>query len=78
MHPKGAEGKEQSDLGLRCLPRSDFRKLDGMPILWLLGKDSEDTTVTVLPVYHKITKISDTWKFAVITLKVEQDGFTLE
>ena len=29
-------------------------------------------------VYHKTPKISDTRKFAVITLKVEQDGFTLE
>ena len=28
--------------------------------------------------YRKIHKISDTRKFAVITLKVEQDGFTLE
>ena len=28
--------------------------------------------------YRKIPKISDTRKFAVITLKVEQDGFTLE
>ena len=27
--------------------------------------------------YHKIPKILDTQKFAVITLKVEQDGFTL-
>ena len=27
--------------------------------------------------YRKTPKISDTWKFAVITLKVEQDGFTL-
>ena len=26
--------------------------------------------------YRKIPKISDTQKFAVITLKVEQDGFT--
>ena len=28
--------------------------------------------------YRKIPKISDTRKFIVITLKVEQDGFTLE
>ena len=28
--------------------------------------------------YCKIPKISDTRKFAVITLKDEQDGFTLE
>ena len=28
--------------------------------------------------YHKIPKISDTRKFAVIILKVEQDGFSLE
>ena len=28
-------------------------------------------------VYHKNPKISDTWKFAVITLKVEQGGFSL-
>ena len=28
--------------------------------------------------YRKILKISDTRKFAVITLKVEQDGFSLE
>ena len=28
--------------------------------------------------YHKNPKISDTRKFAVITLKVEQDGFSLE
>ena len=27
--------------------------------------------------YRKIPKISDTQKFAVITLKVEQDGFSL-
>ena len=27
---------------------------------------------------RKIPKISDTRKFAVITLKVEQDGFSLE
>ena len=27
--------------------------------------------------YHKNPKISDTRKFAVITLKVEQNGFTL-
>ena len=26
----------------------------------------------------KIPKILDTWKFAVITLKVEQDGLSLE
>ena len=32
----------------------------------------------VLCNYHKNPKISDTWKFAVITLKVEQDGFSLE
>ena len=28
--------------------------------------------------YRKIPKISDIQKFAVIALKVEQDGFTLE
>ena len=28
--------------------------------------------------YRKIPKTSDTRKLAVITLKVEQDGFTLE
>ena len=28
--------------------------------------------------YRKNSKISDTRKFAVITLKVEQDGFSLE
>ena len=28
--------------------------------------------------YHKNPKISDTRKFAVITLKVEQNGFSLE
>ena len=28
-------------------------------------------------VYRKIPKISDTHKFAVITIKVEQDGFSL-
>ena len=28
--------------------------------------------------YRKNPNISDTWKFAVITLKVEQDGFSLE
>ena len=28
--------------------------------------------------YHKNPKISDTQTFAVITLKVEQDGFSLE
>ena len=28
--------------------------------------------------YHKTPKISDTRKFAVITLKVDQDGFSLE
>ena len=28
--------------------------------------------------YCKNSKISDTWKFAVINLKVEQDGFSLE
>ena len=28
--------------------------------------------------YHKNPKISDTRKFAVITLKVEQGGFSLE
>ena len=28
--------------------------------------------------YCKIPKISDTQKFAAITIKVEQDGFTLE
>ena len=28
--------------------------------------------------YHKNPKISDTRKFAVIILKVEQDGFSLE
>ena len=32
----------------------------------------------LLNMYHKNPKISDTWKFAVITLKVEQDGFSLE
>ena len=40
--------------------------------------------MTVLPAavseydYCKTPKISDTRKFAVITLKVEQDGFSLE
>ena len=29
-------------------------------------------------IYNKSHKISDTRKFAVITLKVEQDGFSLE
>ena len=29
-------------------------------------------------IYRKNPKISDTWKFAVITLQVEQDGFSLE
>ena len=29
-------------------------------------------------IYHKTPKNSDTRKFAVITLKVEQGGFTLE
>ena len=29
-------------------------------------------------IYRKIPKISDTRKFAVITLNVEQDGFSLE
>ena len=28
--------------------------------------------------YGKIPKISDTQKFAVITLKVQEDGFTIE
>ena len=28
--------------------------------------------------YRKNPKNLDTWKFAVITLKVEQDGFSLE
>ena len=28
--------------------------------------------------YRKIPKISDTQKFTVITLKVEQDGFSFE
>ena len=28
--------------------------------------------------YHKNPKISDTWKFAVVNLKVEQDGYSLE
>ena len=28
--------------------------------------------------YRKNHKISDAWKFAVITLKVEQDGFSSE
>ena len=28
--------------------------------------------------YRKSPKISDTRKFAVITLKIEQDGFSLE
>ena len=30
------------------------------------------------PSYRKNPKISDTRKYAVITLKVEQDGFSLE
>ena len=29
-------------------------------------------------IYSKNPKISDTWKFAMITLKVEQDGVSLE
>ena len=33
---------------------------------------------TVRQTYRKIPTISDTRKFAVITLKVEQDGFSLE
>ena len=37
------------------------------------------TLVACVPsYYHKNPKISDTRKFAVITLKVEQDGFSLK
>ena len=38
----------------------------------------ETNPVIYNPVYRKTPKISDTLKFAVITLKVEQDGFFLE
>ena len=34
--------------------------------------------ILLLNKYRKIPKISDTQKFAVITLKVEQNGFSLE
>ena len=37
---------------------------------------SMETSFSTL--YRKIPKISDTRKFAVLTLKVEQDGFTLD
>ena len=36
------------------------------------------TFVTVFNQYHKIPKYSDTRKIAVIILKFEQDGFTVE
>ena len=39
---------------------------------------SNSPTVLWLGIYRKSPKISDTWKFIVITLKVEQDGFSLE
>ena len=32
----------------------------------------------IYQIYRKNPKISDTPKFAVITLKIEQDGFSLE
>ena len=34
--------------------------------------------LSIQSLYRKNPKISDTQKFAVITLKVEQDGFSLE
>ena len=61
-----SEGPDQmphfaaSDLGLHCLPRSQ---------LW----DARHKLVNMT--HRKNPKISDTGKFAVITLKVEQDGF---
>ena len=38
----------------------------------------EPTLLEWESLYHKIPKNSDTPKFAVITLKIEQDGFSLE
>ena len=47
--------------------------------LWLLPNQGSDLQETnQFPDYHKIPKILDTRKFAVITLKVDQRGFTTE
>ena len=39
---------------------------------------STDAYVSVFQLYRENPKNSATWKFAVITLKVEQGGFSLE
>ena len=50
---------------------------------WANSVDTEQGSgcswrIILIRAYHKNPKISDTQKFAVITLKVEQDGFSLE
>ena len=50
--------------------------------LFVLGFTAQSTLFSTHTVpgqaYRKNPKISDTRKFAVITLKIEQDGFSLE
>ena len=44
----------------------------------VLARDALICTTNNLSVYRKSPKILDPWRSAVITLKVEQDGFSLE
>ena len=60
---------DSCNLGYKCGP-------DGCPTCECLV--AVTTTYQQGMSYRKNPKISDTRKFAVITLKVEQDGFSLE
>ena len=49
-----------------------------MSTRWGIPNWAMSVSILVYNTYRKNPKISDTRKFAVITLKVEQDGFSLE
>ena len=59
------------DQGLHCLPRSILYRMQG-----IMEYTLEYCKVLRTLNYSKIPKNSDTRNFAVITLKVEHDGFT--
>ena len=71
-----AEGREINWPGQPLLVTLEISQITtGRPWLVTCWNNKEDETYQV---YRKNPKISDTRKFAVITLESEQDGFSLE
>ena len=66
MHPTDADGMAH---------RADPDQTAKSSLIWVYTLFPD---LSVQKMYRKNPKISETWKFAVIILKAEQDGFSLE